>query len=205
MFGQEKKKDLGFAEALTTVSIRMVYDGPGGDLIKEYSHDQDEIDRFLFSLATGHIAMATASINLNLSIDDLRKVRILGHMGETFKKKLGKQSQEFPIRKYIIDNHEVEMIEAECGSCDFTANMKRLLSFIYESRVEKYESALIEGLERAKKNDGARINPFLKMNKAMVKDVYGDDYTVDAVFISKLSSVMFACLQSMMSVCEEYK
>ena len=70
MFGQEKKKDLGFAEALTTVSIRMVYDGPGGDLIKEYSHDQDEIDRFLFSLATGHIAMATASINLNLSIED---------------------------------------------------------------------------------------------------------------------------------------
>ena len=97
------------------------------------------------------------------------------------------------------------MIEAECGSCDFTANMKRLLSLTYESRVEQYESAIREGLERAKKADGARINPFLKMNKAMVKDVYGDDYTVDAVFISKLSSVMFACLQSMMSVCEDYK
>ena len=205
MFGQEKKKDLGFAEALATVSIRMVFDGPGGDLIKEYCHDQDEIDRFLFSLVTGHIAMATASIDLNLSINESRKMRILDHMKETFKKKLGKQSQEFPIRKYIIENHEVEMIEAECGSCDFTANMKRLLSFIYESRVEQYKSALIEGLERAKKADGARINPFLKMNKAMVKDVYGDDYTVDAVFISKLSSVMFACLQSMMSVCEEYE
>ena len=205
MFGQEKKKDLGFAEALATVSVRMVFDGPGGDLIKENSHDQDEIDRFMFSLITGHIAMATAAINLNLSINDSRKMRILDHLEETFKKKLGKQSQEFHIRKYIVDNHEVEMIEADCGSSDFTTNMKRLLSLTYESRVEQYESAIREGLERAKKDDGSRINPFLKMIKAMGKHVYGDDYTMDAVFISKLSSVMFACLQSMMSVCEEYE
>lgn len=205
MFEQEEKKDLGFAEALATVSIRMVFDGPGGDLIKEYSHDQDEIDRFMFSLVTGHIAIATAAINLNLSINDSRRIQILDHVEETFKNKIGKQSEEFHIRKYIIDKHEVEMIEAKYGSSDFTTNMKRLLNLMYESRVEQYESAIKEGLERAKKRDGAKINPFLKVIKAIGKHVYGDDHAMDAVLISKLSSVMFASLQSMMSVCEDYK
>ena len=205
MLGQEKKKDLGFAEALATMSIRMVFDSPGSDLIKKYNHDQDDIDKCMLSLAIGHIAMATVSINFNLTVNESRKTRILNHMGETFIKKLSKISQEFNIRKYIIDNHEVEMIEAECGSCDFTTNMKSLLSFIYNSRVDVYESAMSEGLERAKKDDGSKNNPFLKMIKAMEKHVYGDDHTRDAVFLSKLSSLMFAILQSMMSVCEGYE
>ena len=205
MLGQKKKKDLGFAEALVTVSIRMVFDGPGGDLIKERCQDQDDFDRFMLALALGHAALATAAINLKLSVDHSRKTQILNQMKETFIYKLSKPSHDFHISKYIIADHEVEMVESEYGNCDFTTNMKMLLSFIYDSRVHEYASAIREGLERVKKDDGSKINPFSKMINAMGQHVYGDDYAKDPVFISKISSMMFAILQSMMSVCEEYK
>ena len=205
MLGQKKKKDLGFAEALVTVSIRMVFDGPGGDLIKEHCQDQDDLDRFMLALALGHAALATVAINLKLTVDHSRKTQILNHLKETFIYKLSKPSHDFHISKYIIADHEVEMVESEYGNCDFTTDMKMLLSCIYDSRIHEYASAIREGLERVKKDDGSRINPFLKMINAMGKHVYGDDYAKDAVFISKISSMMFAILQSMMSVCEEYK
>ena len=205
MLGQKKKKDLGFAEALVTVSMRMVFDGPGGDLIKEQCPDQDNLDRFMLALAIGHAALATVAINLNLSVDHTRKTQILSHMDETFINKLSKPSDDFHISKYIITDHEVEMVESKYGNCDFTTNMNMLLNFIYNSRVHEYSSALREGLERVKKDDGAKINPFLKMINTMGKHVYGDEYVKDAVFISKISSMMFAILQSMMSVSEEYK
>jgi len=205
MLGQKKKKDLGFAEALVTVSMRMVFDGPGGDLIKEQCPDQDNLDRFMLALAIGHAALASVAIKLKLSVDHTRKTQILSHMDETFINKLSKPSDDFHISKYIITDHEVEMVESKYGNCDFTTNMNMLLNFIYNSRVHEYSSALREGLERVKKDDGAKINPFLKMINTMGKHVYGDDYAKDAVFISKISSMMFAILQSMMSVSEEYK
>jgi hypothetical protein len=205
MLGQKKKKDQGFAEALVTVSIRMVFDGPGGDLIKERCNDQDDYDRFMLALALGHAALAKVAINNKLSVDHSRKTQILNHLKETFIYKLSKSSHDFHISKYIIADHEVEMVESEYGNCDFTTDMKMLLIFIYDSRVREYVSAIREGLERVKKGDGSRINPFLKMINTMGKHVYGDDYAKDTVFISKISSMMFAILQSMMSVCEEYK
>ena len=205
-FGKGKGKDLGLAEALATVSIKMVFDGPGGDLIiKKYSDNKEYLDRFMLALAIGHAAMATAAQDLNLSIDPARKTFIHDHMVKTFTKKMSEFSGSFPVSKYIVADHEVKMIESEFGNCDFTTNMKKLLGMIYDSRVAEYESALKEGLDRAAKDDGARINPFLKMVKAMGKHVYGDEQAMDKVFISQLSSVMFACLQSMMSVCEEYE
>ena len=204
MSGKTTAKDLGFAETLATVSIRMVYDGPCEDVIKAFCHEQDIVNRWIFCLAVAHTAMANVSIKLNLSTEISRKIEILAHLRETFISKLGKQSGQFHIGTYIVDPREAEMIKAEFGSCDFTSDMKGLLTLIYGTRVREYESGLRQGLNRRNQEDGSRINPFLKMIKSMGRHVHGDAYEKDQEMIVKLTTVLFASLQSMMGVCEEY-
>ena len=204
MLDHEIKKDLSLAEALATVSIRMVFSGPADDILKEQCSEQDEIERILLSLAVAHIAMATVAVKFNLTVSDSRKIEILDHLWETFAEKMGKQSQHFSVRKYIVASKEVNLVEKRYGCSEFITTMARLLRLIFDPRLMEYEAALSEGLLKAKGVEGKKINPFQKMIKTMAMHVYGYDNDVKNSPLIKLPSLMFASLQSMMSVCEGY-